>query len=401
VDIEKIRKDFPILENTNIIYMDSACMSLRPVQVIESMEDYYRNFPACIGRSSHKLGNKASLEFEKARERVKNYLGAKNAKEIIFTRNSTEGINLIARTLRFGEGDTVITTDREHNSNLLPWQELIKRRGIVHKVVPSNEEEKFDLETLKEIISKTDKVKLVSVVHTSNLDGYTLPVGDIIKISHEHGALVLIDGAQSAGHKPVNLKELDPDFFVMSSHKACGPSGMGCLYVRESILEKLEPFLVGGGTVYNSWYDKANYEELPLRFEAGLQNIAGAIGFGVACEYIENIGRENIKKHEENLNKILTEGTEDIEGLEIVGLRDYRERSGIFNFNLEGINSHEVALLLDNIKNITVRSGMHCLHSWFNSRGINGSVRASVYFYNNEEETEILVESLKGIARLR
>ena len=400
IDVEKIRKDFPIIRNGDVIYMDSACMSLRPDVVIEAIGDYYRSFSACTGRSEHKLANKALSEVEKAREIVKNYLGAKHSKEIIFTRNSTEGINFVARSLNFEEGDVVITSDREHSSNLLPWQELKKRKGIIHKIVPSTKEEKFDLEAFKEIISNTDKVKLVSIVHTSNLDGYTLPIKDVIEISHKNGVLVLVDGAQSAPHKSINLKKLRPDFFVMSSHKACGPSGMGCLYITEKILDKIDPFLTGGGTVDNTWYDRAVYSKPPEKFEAGLQDIAGICGFGKACEYIENVGRNNIEKYEEKLNKILSDALSEIQNIEIIGVKDYKERSGVLNFNIKGMDSHEVALLLDQTKNIAVRSGMHCLHSWYNSRGINGSVRISMYFYNNENEIEILVESIKKIARL-
>ena len=391
------RQDFPVLQNTDVVYFDNACMTLRPEQVWKAMNRYYKEFPACPGRSHHKLSEKATEEMEKSREKVKDFLGARKKNEIIFTKNTTEAINLVANSLNFEKGDEILGSDREHNSNLVPWQRISKKTGAKHVVVESDSNHEFSMENFEDKLS--DDTKLVSVVHTSNLDGYTLPVREIIGKAHERGALVLIDGAQSAPHKPINLKQMDADFFAMSGHKICGPSGIGCLYVKEEHYDKLDPFMVGGETVDNSWYDRSEYTQPPQRFEAGLPDVAGAIGFGKACEYVDNVGRENIEEHERKLNKIITEETQGLEKLNIVGVEDWRKRSGIFNFNLKGKDAHEVGMLLDESENIAIRTGMHCLHSWFNSHGIDGSARASLYFYNTEEEAKEFAQALRDVAK--
>lgn len=396
IKISKYRKDFPVLKKGDLIYFDNACMTLRPRQVWEPMEKYYKEFPACSGRSTHKLADKASEAMKKAREKVRKFLGAKKSKEIIFTRNTTEGINLVSHSLELEKGDEVLTSDREHNSNLLPWQNL-KEKGVKHKIFRSKENEEFSIENFREKLN--ENTKLVSIVHTSNLDGYTLPVEKIIELAHENGSLVLVDGAQSAPHKQIDVSKFDVDFFAMSAHKMCGPSGMGCLYIKDEHLENIKPFMVGGETVDNSWYDKRKFTEPPEKFEAGLQNVAGAIGFGKACEYIKEVGKERIEKQELKLNQIITEETRNIEKLEIVGVKDWRKRSGIFNFIIKDKDPHEIGMLLNETSNIAVRSGMHCLHSWFNDRNINGSVRASLYFYNTEEEAKKFVEELKEIVK--
>lgn len=394
MDTNKIREDFPVLKD-DLIYFDNACMTLRPRQVIEAINTYYENFPACTGRSSHKLAKRATKKVNKARKYVKDFLGAKKSNEVIFTRNTTESINLVSKSLDFDSGDEVISSDREHNSNLIPWQILEEEEKINHVIIESNGNEKFSIERFKENISKN--TKLVSIVHTSNLDGYTLPIEKIVKIAHENDALVLVDGAQSAPHREIDVKKMGVDFFAMSAHKMCGPSGMGCLYVKDGVQEELEPFMTGGETVDNSWYKERTFTDTPEKFEAGLQNVAGIVGFGRACEYIESIGRENIERHEQKLNRIILEGLMDYEKLDIVGVENPRERSGIFNFRVEGKDPHEIGMILDESSNIAVRTGMHCLHSWFNERNLNGSIRASTYFYNTEEEAKKFVSELKDI----
>ncbi|MCX6801958.1 MAG: aminotransferase class V-fold PLP-dependent enzyme, partial [Candidatus Diapherotrites archaeon] len=240
-----IRKDFPSLRK-GVIYFDNACMTLRPKQVVEAMDDYYFNFPSCPGRSLHSFGSRASEEMENARKKISRFIGAGSEKEIIFTRNTTEAINLVAKSLDFGKRKAVVTSDREHNSNLVPWQQA-RGQGIELRIVPSAKNEEFDLDAFKEKMDS--KVRLVSIVHTSNLDGYTLPAKEIIKIAHDSGVLVLLDGAQSAPHSPVNAKKLDCDFFAFSAHKMLGPSGMGCLYGKSGLLAGMKPFISGGSTV--------------------------------------------------------------------------------------------------------------------------------------------------------
>ncbi len=400
-----IRQDFPVLSRKingkPIIYMDSACMSLRPIQVIDAVNNYYKNFPACAGRSNHKLAREVTEAVNKAREDIRKFFNAKNSKEIVFTKNTTEAINLVAHSFALDKGDIVITSDREHNSNLMPWQVLSKTKGIVHDIVKSNDDNTFNIENFKKIINENKgKVKLVSMVHTSNLDGYTMPVKEIIKISHDSKALVMLDAAQSAPHKELDVRKLDVDFLACSGHKMLGPSGIGMLYAKQHLLESMSPFMVGGETVINTTYESFQLEEPPGKFEAGLQHYSGIIGFGEAVKYLMKIGRNDISNHEVKLNKIVTNGFNDIDKISIIGPKNPELRGGIISFNIKNTDPHEVAGMLDSAANIMVRSGMHCVHSWFNARNIKGSVRASLYLYNTEEEAKILIEEVKKIVKV-
>jgi len=400
-DVEKIRKDFPILErkinNKRLVYLDNACMTLRPSQVISAMNRYYEEFPACAGRSAHKLASRTNDEYAKARERIARFIGAK-PNEVIFTRNTTEGINLIAHSLDLKSGDAVLTTDKEHNSNLLPWQ-MLREKGVKHVVVRSNEDGTFNFDRF--LRGLTPDVKLVSMVHTSNLDGVTIPAKKVIEAAHGNGSLVLLDAAQSVPHKKIDVKQLGVDFLAFSGHKMCGSSGTGVLYGKYDLLRKLKPFMVGGDTVKSTTYETAEFLEPPEKFEAGLQNYAGAIGLAAAAEYLEKIGMENIERHEIELNMFITDEISKIPGLKIIGPQNPELRSGIISFIIEGMDMHYVAKMLDNVANIAVRSGQHCVHSWFNSCGMAGTVRASLYFYNTIEEAVIFIGALKKIAALR
>jgi len=400
-ELERIRSDFPILsrgiDGKPLIYFDNACMSLRPKQVMQVMNQYYEEYPACAGRSIHKLGKVVTDRVAEARKTMAKFLGAKKVEEIVFTRNTTESINLISHSLDFKRGDAVVTSDREHNSNLLPWQFLSKKAGVEHRVVYSNDNMEFDLERFEEAVGKG--VKLVSLVHTSNLDGYTLPAREIIKISHEHGSLVMLDGAQSAPHKQVDVRRLDVDFFALSGHKMLGPSGTGVLYGRYELLEKLEPFMLGGDTVQSSTYDSHVLLKPPEKFEAGLQNYAGNMGLAEAARYIEKVGRDKIEKHENELNKFISERLLQIKGTSIIGPKQVELRGGVVSFNIKGLNHHDVAIMLDE-SNIMVRSGQHCVHSWFNAHNIPGCVRASLYLYNTKEESEKFLSKVAEIAKL-
>jgi cysteine desulfurase/selenocysteine lyase len=399
MDVETIRKDFPILQKEvggmPIVYFDNACMTLKPIQVIEAMNDYYYNFPACGGRSVHKLSNKVTVRMEESRHVVKEFLHANEDREIVFTKNTTEAINIVAYSLDWKKGDRVLTTDREHNSNLVPWHVARDRFSIKHETVPSKGDYTFDIEAFKKMLGKD--VKLVSMVHTSNLDGYTLPVKDIIEIAHDHGAKVLLDGAQSAPHKQVDLKKLDVDFFAMSIHKCLGPTGVGTLYGKYDLLRKLRPFIVGGETVESTTLCNTRFQNPPMRFEAGLQNYSGIIGATEALKYITRVGKEEIEAHEGRLNRIITEGLKDEKGLTIIGPKDWRLRSGVFPFRLDIVDPHDIAMILDETANIMIRSGMHCVHSWFDAHKIAGSARASLYLYNTEKEARFFVEKVKGI----
>lgn len=398
---EKIRQDFPILQKKidgkYPIYFDNACQTLRPKQVVDKIVEYYTEYPACGGRSIHKWGDRVTQEFQKSREKIAKFINAKNSKEIIFTKNTTEGLNLIAHSFNFNKGDVVLLSDREHNSNLIPWQVLSETKRIVYKVVPPKSDYTFDLERFKLMVKG---VKLVSMVYTSNIDGYTLPVKEIIKISHDNGALVMLDGAQAVPHKEIDVKKLDVDFLAFSGHKMLGPSGTGVLYGKYRLLEGLNPFVVGGDTVRNTTYSSHEFLEPPEKFEAGLQDYAGIIGLGEAVSYLERIGLKEIEKHEMELNKLATEGVLGINGSHIVGVQNPELRSGIISFNLDGIHPHDICMMLDDTENIMIRSGAHCVHSWFNACNIQGSARASFYLYNTKEEVQVFVEALKKIRKI-
>ena len=394
MDVSKLRKDFPILNSEDSpTYLDSACMTLRPQVVIDALTDYYTNYPACGGRSVHKLSWQVTENFEIARDQIRRFMGAEKPSEIVFTKNATEGMNIVANGLNLQKGDKVLTSDKEHNANVVPWHHLAKYKGIKYEVLPAKDNYFFDLEALKEKLTKD--TKLMSFVHTSNLDGYSNPAKDIIEICHDKGVKVMMDAAQSIPHKEVNVTDLDVDFAAVSAHKFCGPSGMGALYGKYEELEKLIPTYVGGSTVVNSTYEDYKLLPPPSCFEPGLQDYAGAIGAGVAADYIMEIGRDNIRDHENKLNILMSNKLKDLDGLSIVGPEDVSDRGGIMSFNIEGWDPTEIAMHLDDKYNIAIRSGMHCVHSWFNSRGIEGTARASAYLYNNDSDINKFVAAIE------
>jgi cysteine desulfurase/selenocysteine lyase len=399
MNTEKIREDFPALNQKfggkPVIYFDNACMTLRPKQVIEAMNEYYEKYPGCVGRSNHKFGKLATQKYHEAREVIAKFIGAK-PKEVVFTRNTTEGINLVANALRLEKNDVVVSSDREHNSNLIPWQ-ILAEKGIKHVIVKSNMDDTFSLDNFSDAMSRD--VRLASVVHTSNLDGYTLPAKGIIKIAHDNNSLVLLDAAQSMPHKDVDVKKLDVDFLAFSGHKMLGPTGTGVLYAKYELLEELHTFMTGGETVEKTTYDTHTFLKPPEKFEAGLQNYAGAMGLAAATKYLDKVGRDNIEKHETEMNKIITEGMKNMP-VKIVGVQNPELRGGVVPFIVKGVHYHDVALMLDNMANIMIRSGQHCAHSWFAARGIEGTARASLYLYNTKDECKIFLENMEKICKL-
>lgn len=394
--IQNCRADFPLLCKSDApIYFDNACQSLRPQNVIDAMVDYYQYFPACAGRSNHSLARKVTQACNQSREDIARFIGAKRKEEIIFTRNTTEGLNLVAHSLDLKMGDVVLASDKEHNSNLVPWQILAEKVGIKHTIIPSQNDNTFDLVEYEKLL--TPQVKLVSIVYTSNMDGVSVPVIDIIKLAHKNGSLVMLDAAQAAPHQKIDVHKLDVDFLSFSGHKMLGPSGTGVLYGKYELLEKLEPFMVGGDTVASTTYTLHEFLAPPEKYEAGLQDYAGIIGLGKAVEYLQSIGLENIHKHEIALNQRATQQLIDIPKLKIIGPKEAHLRGGILSFYIEGIDSHQIALLLDNSAHIMIRSGQHCVHSWFAAHNIYGTARASFYFYNTLEEVDIFVTELKKV----
>ena len=403
MDVDQIRNDFPALDQNidgkPIIYFDNACMTHKPLTVINAMNEYYFKFPACHGRSVHKFATQVSLNYVEARKKIHRFINSREKEEIVFTRNATEAINLVAHSMGWKKGDIVLTTDREHNSNLVPWHMMVRRCGGVHKVLPSNPDYTFNLETFEEMLNRlAPKVKLVSMVHTSNLDGYTIPTEDVIKIAHEHDILVMLDSAQSTPHRPIDVQKMDVDLLAFSLHKMCGPTGIGALYGKFELLQEFEPFMTGGDTVEDTTYNDSNLLDAPERFEAGLQNYAGIIGAGAAVDYLTKIGMENIQNNDLKLNKYIDERFREIPRVTIIGVDDVTQRGGITSFAIEGIDTHSVAMVLDERSNIMVRSGWHCVHSWFNANKINGSVRSSVYFYNTLEEAKNFVDAVELLA---
>lgn len=400
LNIEKIRADFNILnrKDGNIpIYLDSACMSLKPRQVVEAMNDYYFNYPACAGRSSHKLGDKVTKKVKEVREVIAKFINAKKAEEIIFTRNTTEGINLLANSLNLQKGDIVLISDKEHNSNLIPWLVLRDKIGIEVKIIHGNEDGSFSLDNFSKLISGA---KLVSLVYTSNLDGYTNPAKEIIEIAHKNNALVFLDVAQSIPHRKIDVQGLDVDFLAFSGHKMLGPTGTGVFYGKLGLLEKLNPFLVGGDTVEISTYDSYKMLPVPEKFEAGLQDYAGIIGLGEAVKYLNQFDYKDIAEHELKLNTYITEELQKISQIKIIGPADPKLRSGIINFYIEGTDMHKFAIMLDEMANIEIRSGRHCVHSYFEDKKIYNSARVSLYLYNTLEEAEAFITDLNKIIKI-
>jgi cysteine desulfurase/selenocysteine lyase len=398
-DPVKAREDFTVfskeIEGKIPIYFDNACMTLKPKPVVDAINDYYNNFPGCGGRSAHKFALQVTMRYDETREKLQRFLNASRPEEIIFTRNATEAINIVSNSTPWlKKGDLILTSDKEHNSNLVPWHLLRDRRGTRHDVVPSNQDNTFNIENFKEAMSA--EVKLVSMVHTSNLDGVTYPVREIVEIAHDSGAMVLLDGAQSTPHQTVDVRKLDVDFFALSVHKMMGPTGVGALYGKYELLERLDPFLGGGDTVQQTSYSESKFLPPPERFEAGLQNYAGVIGTGAALDYLTSAGLQDIHDHEEKLNRIATKGLLDL-GAEIIGPDDPSLRSGIVSFNLPGIDPHDISMFVDDVANVMIRSGMHCVHSWFTSRGLKGSARASFYLYNNEKEIETFLNAVRQL----
>ncbi len=396
-DVDKIRNDFSVLQKNTIIYLDSACMSLKPRQVIDKMNEYYNGYPACSGRSYHKFGVRVGDEIASARTEIRKFICAGKDEEIIFTKNTTEGLNLVINGLNLKDGDEVIISDKEHNSNLIPLLRLKDKARIKIVVCATNKDGTFNIENFKRCFS--GRTKLISIVWVSNLDGVENPIKEIIKIAHSNNALVLIDGAQGVPHKEIDVSKLGVDFLAFSGHKMLGPSGTGILYGKKELLEKIEGLTVGGGTVVDSNYDGFEFEKSPAKFEAGLQNYSGIIGLGETCKYLKKIGLKNISEHEEKLMKIVFNGLKDISGLEIIGPTDAEKRGGVFSFNIVGMSSHDVAKILDSSRAVMIRSGAHCVHSWFNKHKINGCARASFYLYNTEEEARTFVEEVKKIAK--
>ncbi len=394
MNFAEIKTDFPILND--IIYMDSASTSLTPEPVLNVVLKYYREYNANVGRGVHRLSQVASQKYKDAHRKVADFIGA-NEEEVIFTKNTTEAINTVASGLKWKTGDKVVTTLLEHHSNFLPWLRL-KSFGVALDIVKTDKNGKFNVSDFEEVID--DKTKLVAVTHVSNVLGTITPIEEISAICKKKNALLLVDGAQSVPHIYVDVKKLGCNFFCFSGHKMLGPTGTGILWMKEDFLDRLEPLSFGGGMIddvsLNGYELTKGYE----RFEGGTPNIAGAIGFGRAIDYLKKIGMDKIKDHEAKLTERLLEGLLEIKRVEIYGSLNFKERIGVVSFNIKDLNPHDVALMLDEASNIMVRSGHHCCMPLMKYFGLKeGAVRVSFYLYNTEEEVDTFLETVKEIAK--
>ena len=394
-DVKNIRKDFPILKKKingkQLIYFDNAATSQTPTCVINSISDYYNNYNSNIHRGVHSLSEEATEAYEKAREKMQIHFNAKHKEEIIFTSGTTHSINIVSNGFLdlVGEDDEIIVSGLEHHSNIVPWQMMCKKTNSKLKVIPLDKNGELDLKEFKNLVSK--KTKLVFLNHVSNALGIINPIEEIIQISHSYNALVLIDGAQSAAHFKIDLQKLNVDFFTASAHKLCGPTGVGFLYGKKELLEKIEPFMGGGEMISDVTFEKTTYAEIPHKFEAGTPNISGVIAFGVALDYMNNLGFENIRQYEDKLLKYATEKLKEIDGLIIYG--DVKNKTSVISFNISGIHSYDIGSILDKY-GVAVRTGQHCAQPIMDHFDIPGTVRVSLSFINTFEEIDILQEAI-------
>ncbi|MDY6966501.1 MAG: cysteine desulfurase [Halobacteriota archaeon] len=394
MNVKALREDYPILSE-GIIYMDSAATSLTPEPVINSILDYYRKYNSNVGRGVYRLSQVATQRYDEAHEKVAGFINARS-NEIIFTKNTTEGINIIASGLDWKRGDIVVTSVMEHHSNYMPFMRL-KDVGVDLEVIKPDQDGVLNLTDFERVIGR--RTKLVALTHASNVLGSISPIREIAKICRENDAMLLVDGAQSVPHMPIDVKELDCDFLSFSGHKMLGPTGTGVLFIKESLFEDVEPLFLGGGTITDVSLENYTLTDGYERFEGGTPNIAGVIGLGKAVDYLKEVGMEEVREHEVVLTKRLIEGLSDIDNLDIYGPLEPKKRVGTVSFNIKGINSHDVALILDEMSDIMVRSGHHCCMPLIKELGLDGSVRASLYLYNTEDEVEKLLETVEDISR--
>ena len=396
LDVENIRKDFPILSRKvnghPLVYFDNAATSQTPQQVINAIVDYYSRYNANIHRGVHTLSQEATDAYEQARIKVQQHFNAAKTHEIIFTAGTTHGINLVAHgfTSLLSEGDEIIVSALEHHSNIVPWQMLCERTGAKLRVIPMDEEGVLKMDVYEALLS--EKTKLVFLNHVSNALGTVNPIKTIIDKAHAVNAAVLIDGAQAAPHIKADVQELDVDFYVVSAHKMCGPTGVGMLYGKEEWLKKLPPYQGGGEMIATVTFEKTTYADLPHKFEAGTPNICGGIAFGAALDYMNSVGFENIAAYEQELLQYATEELLKLEGLKIYGTS--KEKTSVISFNIEGIHPYDIGTIIDKL-GIAVRTGHHCAQPIMDFFGIPGTVRASFSFYNTKEEIDALVAAVK------
>ncbi|MFL0121992.1 cysteine desulfurase [Tenacibaculum maritimum] len=398
--VEKIRTDFPILQRTvngkPLVYFDNAATSQTPKVVIDAIVDYYSGYNANIHRGVHTLSQEATDKYEEARIKIQQHFNAKHPYEIILTSGTTDSINIVASGFAslLEEGDEIIVSALEHHSNIVPWQMLCEKTGAVLKVIPMNEDGTLKMTIYHELLNS--KTKLVFCNHVSNALGTINPIKKLIQAAHKFGAYVLIDGAQAMPHIKPDVQDLDVDFYVASAHKICGPTGVGLLYGKEALLQKLPPYQGGGEMIETVTFEKTTYAGLPHKFEAGTPNICGGIAFGVALDYMNKIGFDAIAAYENELLAYGTEKLKEIEGLTIYGTA---EKTAVISFNIEGVHPYDIGAILDKL-GVAVRTGHHCAQPIMNFYGIPGTVRASFAFYNTKQEIDVLIEAVKKAKKM-
>ncbi|PRR81211.1 cysteine desulfurase [Clostridium luticellarii] len=403
LDVEKIRKDFPILSikvnGKRLVYFDNGATTQKPLSVIKAVENYNENLNGNPHRGAHYLGVTSTEAYEKAREKVRAFIGAEKSSEIIFTRNTTESLNLIAYSYGLNavsKGDEIVIAISEHHSNILPWQMISKVKGAVLKYMYTDENGRISEEEYKSKI--TDKTKIVSIAQVSNVLGTKYPVKEIVKYAHEKGAVAIVDGAQSTPHMKIDVSDLDADFFVFSGHKMLASMGIGVLYGKEKFLLDMTPFLRGGDMIEYVTEQDATFAELPFKFEAGTQNVEGAVSLGAAIDYLNSIGLDKIEAYEEELTEYALEKISALDYVTVYGPKTAKGKGGIISFNVKDVHPHDVATILNNY-GIAVRSGHHCAQPLMKHLGIQASSRASFYFYNTYEEIDQFIEALKNVRK--
>lgn len=404
-DLSSCKKDFPIFERkvrggNSLIYLDSGATSQKPNSVIEAESNFYRTVNAAVHRGAHLLAEEASEAYESAREKVAAFIGA-ISNEVIFTKSATESLNIIAYSfgnpdsrINIKAGDQIVVTEMEHHANLIPWQQLAKRTGAELRWLSVTADGRIDLTNLDQVITK--KTKIVAITHQSNVLGSILPVETIVKASHAVGALVVLDACQSAPHFALDVKKLDIDFLAFSGHKTLGPTGIGVLWGKYDLLEKLEPSLFGGSMVDSVTMESATWAATPRKFEAGVPNMAQAVGLSAAIDYLNQIGMHNIAQHEQDLTSYLLKGIIGISGVKLIGPVDMKDRGGVVSFTVDGVHPHDVGQVLDQY-GIAVRTGHHCAWPLMRKLNLVGTTRASLYLYNSKSDVDSLLESIEKV----
>ncbi len=401
IKFEKIRKDFPILKekvnNKKLVYVDNGATTQKPKTVIDKLVEFYSKYNSNIHRGLHTLSEKATDEYENVRDKVANFINCEK-EEVVFTSGTTQGMNMIAFGLihKIEKGDEILLTQMEHHANLVPWQEVAKKKGAKLKFIPITKDYTLDLSEAKKLINK--KTKIISMPHISNVLGTINPVSQIAKIAHQNNAIVIVDGAQSVPHMKTDVKKLGIDFLVFSGHKMCAPTGVGILYGKKEMLERLSPITFGGDMIYEVEYEKSTYNKVPYRLEAGTPNIADVIAFGTAIDYLENIKMEDIKEYEKELTKYFLTKIKEIKNFKLYGPISSQSRAAVFSFTIKNIHSHDIGTILDSY-GIATRGGHHCAMPLTSLLQVPSTSRISLYFYNTFKEIDYIIKSLKKVEK--